>query len=101
MNNVEILDPPDLSEDNSTKFNQQYQRPEMKVSPWILLVLFLVAFIAFDFWAKAGHRFISQQFHKGFDPDWKSTALYASIITAAFIIIILLTDVPLIKFEGF
>ncbi|MDB4769347.1 hypothetical protein OAG24_00130 [bacterium] len=107
--NIQYFDPPDTFQESksshvplsNTASNGYQQSPVMKVSPWVLFILFLLAFVAFDFWADAGHKFVSQKFHSGGELSWQTAVLYASIITALFVIIILLTGVPVIKFEGF
>ena len=69
------------------------------VAPWILFLLFLFAFVAFDFWAAAGHDFVRQKFHKGGRPSWKQSLLYAVIVTAFFVFLLWLAGVPVTTFE--
>ena len=70
------------------------------VSPWLLLLFFLMAFIAFEFWAETGHAFIKERFHEGRPLTWKHLALYSLIITVIFVIVIWLAGVPITTFES-
>lgn len=70
------------------------------VSPWLLFLFFLLAFIAFDFWAEAAHLFIRQKIHTGSPPSWKSAAVYALIVSIAFVAIIWYAGVPVSTFEA-
>lgn len=69
------------------------------VQPWMLFLFFLIAFIAFDFWAEAGRMFVEQHLHKGKEISWHRMALYAFIITIIFVVIIYFAGVPIATFE--
>ncbi len=68
-------------------------------SPWIVFLFLILLFIAFDFWAQAGHRFISERFHDGSVPGWERSVMYAVIVTVVFIFIIWLVGIPVTTFE--
>jgi len=67
--------------------------------PWVVFLFLILLFIAFDFWAEAGHRFISQRFHEGTIPSWEWSVLYAAIVTGIFVFIIWLVGIPIATFE--
>lgn len=89
---------PEIKSELSKVENQQANT--ITVSPIILFILFLMAFIAFSFWSEAAHRYISAQFHGGNQPSWQRTLMYAIGITLLFIFILYLLNVPLTTFEG-
>lgn len=68
--------------------------------PWVIFLFLILLFIAFDFWAEAGHRFISQRFHDGGVPTWERSVLYAVGVTAIFVLIIWMVGVPITTFES-
>lgn len=74
--------------------------PVPSIPPWTLFLFFLIAFIAFDFWAEAGRLFVQQHIHKGQTITWQRTLLYAVIITAVFALVIWMAGVPITTFEG-
>ena len=69
--------------------------------PWVLFLFFLMAFVAFAFWAETGLMFVSQHFHKGKKMTWKQGLMYSVIITVAFAVVIWAAGVPLTTFETF
>jgi len=70
------------------------------ISPWALFFLFLMAFIAFDFWASAGHMFIRQKLHGGKSITWQRAVMYAVLITILFALVAWLAGVPISTFEA-
>lgn len=72
---------------------------KITVQPWMLFLFFLIAFIAFDFWAEAGRMFVEQHLHKGKEISWHRMALYAFIITIVFVVVIYFAGVPIATFE--
>lgn len=70
------------------------------LSPWALFFLFLMAFVAFDFWASAGHMFIRQQLHGGKSITWQRAVMYAVIVTIAFAMLAWIGGVPVSTFEA-
>lgn len=68
-------------------------------SPWLLFLLFVFAFIAFDFWAETGRLFINDHLRAGKKITWKSTLSYAVLITIIFALLLWLVGVPLTVFE--
>ena len=67
--------------------------------PWVVFLFLILLFIAFDFWAEAGHRFISQRFHEGAVPSWERSVIYAGGVTVIFVFIIWLVGIPITTFE--
>lgn len=70
------------------------------ISPLILFLLFLFAFICFDFLAEAGHIFVNTHVWKGKEPNWKEAIFFAILITFFFLIIIYVAGVPLSEFQA-
>ena len=70
------------------------------VPAWLIFLFFLLAFIAFDFWAETGHAFVRERWHGGQELAWKQLAMYATIITVTFVLLIWLAGVPVATFEG-
>ena len=70
-----------------------------QASPWVLFLFFLLAFIAFDFWAEATHLFLRQKYHSGRAPSWKWAVLYAFLITIFFVLVIWMAGIPVTTFE--
>ncbi len=83
---------PDIDVDNSSGNSS-------RISPWLLFLFFLIAFVAFDFWAATGHLFVKQTFHKGDEPSWTRSLIYSVIITAIFALVIYFAGVPVTTFE--
>lgn len=69
------------------------------LTPWLLFLFFLIAFIAFDFWAETGRLYLHQHLHKGKEISWHRMLLYAIIVTALFVFIIWIAGVPITTFE--
>jgi len=96
----ELQDDVDLDE---LKDDVTYIKSTIKAGatpPWVVFLFLILLFIAFDFWAEAGRRFISQRFHDGTVPSWEWSVLYAGGVTVLFIFIIWLVGVPLTTFES-
>lgn len=71
-----------------------------RISPLILLGLFLLMFICFDLWAGTTTLFIKQNYHGGTEPSWKRSAVYAVIATIMTVFFIWVAGVPLTEFES-
>jgi hypothetical protein len=71
-----------------------------QIPPWALFLLFLLAFIAFSFWAETALLFLKQHLHQGEDPSWKRFLFYSFLATVIFSIIIYLSGVPITTFES-
>lgn len=97
----QIDDQLDTIEDNQKSMAQKAKDVFLipTIAPWMLFLFFLLAFIAFDFWAEAGHLFIRQRLHGGATPTWKQALFYAIVITAIFALAIWLAGVPVTTFE--
>ena len=74
-------------------------RLKHKNEKFLVFILIVLAFIAFDFWAETVHRFTIQVIHKNQVPSWNKTLLYAIAVTGLFLLIIYFTDLELIEFE--
>lgn len=93
---IEYLD--DAKKEIPAKF--EGIRIQTNYSPWVLFVLFIFAFIAFDFWAETGRLFINDHLRAGQKVTWKSTLMYAIIITFIFALLLYFFGVPLTTFEA-
>ena len=98
----ELLQPSDTKKytDQNTDCSSDTVVSFPAMAPWVLFLLFLFAFIAFDFWAVAGRDFVSQKFHKGGRPSWQLSLIYAVIVTAFFAFLLWLSGVPITTFEN-
>nr|QBK85706.1 MAG: uncharacterized protein LCMAC101_03010 [Marseillevirus LCMAC101] len=88
----------DIEEKVETTIKSSF-KTDSTTPPWVVFLFLILLFIAFDFWAEAGHRFISQRFHEGEIPSWERSVLYAVGVTAIFVFVIWLVGVPLTTFE--
>ena len=98
VDNDNIKDDFDLldgSEDSSVETSS-----DKTIPVWVIFLFLLFLFIAFDFWAEASHRFVSQYFHGGGVPSWQRSVLYATIVTVVFSLVIWLSGVPLTSLEN-
>lgn len=71
----------------------------MKVNPFVLFFLFIIAYVAMDFWASSGQLFIQEKFNKGDPLSWKSLLIYAVVSTVALFAVAWYMSVPIIEFE--
>lgn len=95
----ELFEPADGAAEGQSDVVEQTTVAIPTVAPWILFLFFILAFIAFDFWAEAGHLFIRQKLHSGEAPSWQQALLYAIIITAIFAFILWISGIPITEFE--
>lgn len=72
---------------------------QANVQPWLLFILFVFAFVTFDFWAETGRLFINEHIRAGAAITWKSTLAWAVGITVIFTLFLYLVGVPLTTFE--
>lgn len=84
---------------NETGVSSKTTPLKYRMSTWLIFILFLVAFVAFAFWASTSQEFVRQYLHQGKRVKWQALLIYSVIITALFIIIAWLTGVPLTLFE--
>lgn len=71
-----------------------------KTNPLLMLFLFLAIFIVFDFWSITAGLYVKQTYHNNTEPSWKSSLLYAIIMTVAFVVLLWITEIPLVEFES-
>lgn len=71
-----------------------------KTNPLLMLFLFLAVFVVFDFWSATASLYIKQAYHNNNEPSWKSSLMYAVIITVVFVVLLWITDIPLVEFES-
>ena len=70
-----------------------------KISAYVLLILFLFAFITFDFWSETVKSFIEQYVFKGKAIAWNKYLLMSIIATVMFILLLIVMDIPLGELE--
>lgn len=68
-------------------------------NPVLVFIIFLIAYMALDFWAKAGDRLVSLYFGNGGPLTWKQLGVIALSFTIILIILRYFLDFPLITFE--
>jgi hypothetical protein len=71
----------------------------LKINPVVLFVLFIVAYIAMDFWSSAGQLFIQERFNQGNPLSWKSLLAYGFAATILLFVVAWSLKVPFIEFE--
>lgn len=71
-----------------------------QTQPILIFILLIFLFIVFDFWSEAIHSFINKTLHKGKEPSWQITTVYAVVLTIVFFIIIAIFGVPLVTLES-
>ncbi len=70
---------------------------------WVVLIMFMFLFLAFDFVTRAGESVIFDKFHGGKVPNWKWLSFYAAICIGIVIVMGLVIKAPyfaLQRFEG-
>ena len=70
------------------------------ISAYFMLVLFLVAYITFEFWSESVHLFIQQYINKGVKTTWKQYLALAVVATVTFLLFLTAMDIPLSKIES-
>lgn len=68
-------------------------------NPLLVFIIFLIAYMALDFWAKAGDRLVTLYFGNGGPLSWKQLGTVALFFTLILIILRYFLDFPLITFE--
>lgn len=72
-------------------------------NPWLLLLMFVLLYVALDFLMRAGETVLFNRFHGGATPHWKWLLLYAGVLIAITVGIGMTFKDPLMalkKFEG-
>jgi hypothetical protein len=74
---------------------------EMNVTfnPWVVFLVFLIAYIVLDLWASAGRGLIKDKLHNGKKLGTMDLIFYAIIFTVVLIIVAKLVNVPVTHFE--
>lgn len=68
-------------------------------NPVLVFIIFLIAYMALDFWAKAGDRLVTLYFGNGGPLSWKQLGVIALSFTLILIILRYFLDFPIITFE--
>ena len=68
-------------------------------NPVLVFIIFLIAYMALDFWAKTGNRLVTLYFGNGGPLTWKQLGVVALSFTVILIILRYFLDFPLITFE--
>lgn len=98
---IEFLAPPD-TEEVTKDLKSDFKKLSHAISfpnPWVLLLLFVVAYIAMDFWVNAGEALLFDKFHGGKTPQWYWLAFYAAVFTFLIFLITSSLEVPLMALE--
>lgn len=69
-----------------------------RASPFLLLFILILLYIAFDFWAETSHLFIKQVY--GDKLTWTNSLLLSLVITCMIVLLIWFVGVPLTEFES-
>lgn len=69
------------------------------LNPWVIFIIFLVAYMAIDMWASAGKGLIKDHLHGGKEFKTMDMIFYAVIITVVLIVLARLTSTPVSSFE--
>lgn len=96
---IELLDDPTDTTSKPQSSAVSSSSNSRTISAYFLLLIFLIAFITFDFWSEAVHRFIHQKLNKGMKASWKQYTLYAIVATMIFLITIYFVGIPLRDIE--
>jgi len=70
------------------------------ISAYLLLFLFLIAYITFDFWSESIHLFVHQHINKGVKSTWKQYFLLSTVTTVVFLLLLVVNDIPLREIES-
>lgn len=68
-------------------------------NPVLIFIIFLVAYMAMDFWSRSGDRLITLYFGNGQPLSWRQLAIVALSFTIILILFRYFLDFPLITFE--
>lgn len=100
----ELIEPADL-EVPVEKFNLEGKEQkgsnsnsvqvQVNINPWILFIVLIFAYLALDFWAEAGHKFLAQYLHYSESISWKMMAAYALLMTGVLALVAWLLSVPI------
>lgn len=88
----EFIEQPDIEEVNKKCL-------KLNVSPFVLLLLFLLAFVSFTFVAEGAKGLISEKFHNSKAVPWHWMFIYALIALGSLTLISYFLDIPLTIFE--
>lgn len=70
-----------------------------RVNPWVLFVLFIIAFVVFDMWSGVVRLTLSKFIFKNATPTWVQSLTAAVVATLVFFGLLYVSDVSLVKFE--
>jgi hypothetical protein len=92
----ELVEPSDEVEEtfDREKFSQNSDdRICFPVKPWVLLLILILAFVAFSLWSEAGVLFINQMWYRGASPSWQRSIIHAVVATVVLVVILWMTGV--------
>lgn len=69
-----------------------------KISAYLLLAIFLIAFVSFDLWAETAHRFLDK-FYNGKTITWQRYAMISLIATILLLAVMYLLGIPVQDIE--
>lgn len=97
----ELIDQPqkESNVDELFEVHQKKGKINLQINPFALFLMFVVAYVALDFWAASGHLFIKEKIHKGNDITWRGTLFYAVVFTAILVGLAVFFKIPFITFE--
>lgn len=94
---MELLQESDISE--LEKDDNKKEKKKFRWAPFILLGLFLAAFIVFTMWYDTVRNFLIQYVHRGRTITWQRYMIYAVASTIIFIALIYMSGIPLHELE--
>lgn len=93
--NIEFINVPDGDKIIPvSQISQEHPARIRLVKPWLALMVFVLAYIALDFWISGGKHLLFQKFHNSHVPDWHWLILYAVIATLITFVIAFVFEVP-------
>jgi hypothetical protein len=74
---------------------------EMNITfnPWVVFLVFLVAYVVLDLWASAGRGLIKDKLHNGKKLGTMDLVFYAIIFTVILVVVAKLVNIPVTHFE--
>lgn len=93
---IDVTNVDDLLKDNG---NNNCKKVQIKINPVILFVLFIIAYIAMDFWSSSGQLFLQERFNKGEPLSWKTLLIMAIASSVILFGVTWSLNVPIVEFE--
>jgi hypothetical protein len=73
---------------------------KITINPWMMMLIFLLAYLAFDMFTNSAELFISQKFHGTDSLTWKQYSLYGVAVLVIMFMIAYFTNVSLLRIES-